>query len=134
MENEVIPEIRQQYNWDVLVHNIKDLSGCQFWLSLWETAHEVNMKDFVNELTYFRKPIVYLPENPTQKEIENATDIQLDEFCARNIEVVSIVVAEFKRRSANVNRETFKSVVNKEIVAFNDLKVLKLCFRLLCSL
>lgn len=127
MESDVIPEVRNRYDWEMLLANIKDISGCHFWLNLWGNAPEVEIQTFIDELNYYRKPVIYLPENPTQSEIENATDEQLDEFCARNLENMAAFEELGRRHGANKEFSSQKKT-------FDELHVIRICFGTLCSL
>eukprot|EP00012_Vannella_robusta_P009932 CAMPEP_0206194832 /NCGR_PEP_ID=MMETSP0166-20121206/7454_1 /ASSEMBLY_ACC=CAM_ASM_000260 /TAXON_ID=95228 /ORGANISM="Vannella robusta, Strain DIVA3 518/3/11/1/6" /LENGTH=486 /DNA_ID=CAMNT_0053611925 /DNA_START=226 /DNA_END=1686 /DNA_ORIENTATION=- len=77
---------------EVAVH---DKDGIEFWKENCLDRQSIYWDDFMD---LFLEDYVYLPDEPTQKQIEEAQPFQLSEYSSRNLKHASVVAAEWKRR------------------------------------
>ena len=75
---------------------VNDLHGVEFWKKHCLDRGCIYWEDFVD---IFLEEFVYLPSNPTKKQLENAAPFQLSELSARDVQSSALVCEEWKRRT-----------------------------------
>jgi hypothetical protein len=74
---------------------VEDKDGIRFWKEHCLDRQSIYWEDFMD---LFLEEFIYLPDEPTAKQLKEARPYQLSEFSSRNLQHASLVSSEWKRR------------------------------------